>query len=61
MVVEDIELRGGPSLALFQVHPMQCEHFWEPHLWEINRACCSCCGSNARWVNDPRAGEGAPV
>ena len=54
MVVEDIELRARPELIKL-VEPMECEHRWEPHLWETGRAYCPRCGSLARWVNDPRA------
>ena len=54
MIVDDIEPRSGPG---FHVNPVDCDHLWEPHLWEIGRAYCARCGSCARWVNDPRAEE----
>ncbi len=54
MVVEDVELRSRPSSLTFHSDPMDCEHFWEPHLWDTGRAYCPHCGSFARWVNDPR-------
>ena len=53
MVIDDVELRARPSLLKFHVDPMECEHRWEPHAWEIGRAYCPRCGSLARWVNDP--------
>jgi hypothetical protein len=56
MVVEDVELRSRPGLT-FHIDPMVCDHVWEPHLWERGRAYCACCGSYARWINDPRAIE----
>jgi len=56
MIVEGVELRVRPGLS-FHVDPIDCEHLWEPHLWEIARAYCPRCGSLARWVNDPRARE----
>ena len=55
MVVEDVELRSRPGLIMTLAEPMECEHRWEPHLWETGRAYCPRCGSLARWVNDPRA------
>jgi len=57
MLVEDVELRTGPSILTFQADPMSCPHVWEPHLWETGRAHCARCGSCARWVNDPRHAE----
>ena len=54
MIVEDVELRARPSIIPLQVEPIDCDHVWEPHLWEISRAYCPRCGSFARWVNDPR-------
>jgi len=57
MVVEDVELRSRPGMIKTLVEPMECEHRWEPHLWETSRAYCPRCGSCARWVNDPRAEE----
>jgi hypothetical protein len=58
MVVEDVEPRTRPSLfSALHVHPMVCDHLWEPHPWETLRACCHRCGSLGHWVNDPRAGE----
>ena len=57
MVVADVELRSQPSVLKFQANPMDCDHLWEPHLWEFGRAHCPCCGSFARWVNDPRERE----
>ena len=57
MVVEDVEIRALPSLLAFNADPMECDHRWEPHLWETGRAYCPRCGSFARWVNDPRAAE----
>lgn len=59
MIVEDIDLRVGPSLPP-QRHPMVCEHFWEAD-GETSRAYCSCCGTRAYWVNDPRVEEGVSV
>ncbi len=60
MIVEDVELRTRTSILTFHAAPMDCDHFWEPHLWEMGRAYCPRCGSFARWVNDPRASEEAP-
>jgi hypothetical protein len=57
MVVEDVELRSRPGVLTTLVDPMDCDHFWEPHLWETGRAYCARCGSHARWVNDPRSAE----
>lgn len=59
MIVDDVELRTRPSVLAFHVDPIDCDHFWEPHLWESGRAYCARCGSLARWVNDPHAIEGA--
>jgi hypothetical protein len=53
MVIDDVELRSGPSLWA-TVHPMGCDHVWEPHHWEHGHAYCARCGSLAQWVNDPR-------
>lgn len=58
MLVEDVELRARPSILTFQGDPFDCNHVWEPHLWETGRAHCPRCGSFARWVNDPRSTEG---
>jgi hypothetical protein len=55
MIVEDVELRARPGLIKFAADPMECDHRWEPHLWEMSRAYCPRCGSLACWVNDPRA------
>lgn len=60
MIVEDVELRVRPSLLTTHINPIDCSHFWEPHLWETGRAYCARCGSFARWVNDPRAMEDNP-
>ena len=57
MVVEDVDLCARPSILTFQGDPIDCDHVWEPHLWETGRAYCPRCGSRARWVNDPRASE----
>lgn len=57
MIVENIELRAQPSLVASHGDPVDCDHLWEPHLWETCRAYCSRCGSFACWVNDPRARE----
>lgn len=54
MIVDAVEPRVRPSVLTLHVDPMDCEHVWEPHLWETGRAYCACCGSYARWVNDPR-------
>jgi len=54
MIVEDIELRTRPSIIAPLADPMSCDHLWEAHLWETGRAYCPRCGSNARWINDPR-------
>jgi hypothetical protein len=59
MVVEDVDLRARPGIVAFAADPMECDHVWEPHLCETGRAYCARCGSSARWVNDPRAAEGA--
>ena len=59
MLVEDVELRARPSILTPQRDPFDCDHVWEPHLWETGRAHCPHCGSFARWVNDPRATEEA--
>jgi hypothetical protein len=53
MVVEDVDLRARPSMIRF-VDPVDCDHVWEAHLWDVGRAYCARCGSFARWVNDPR-------
>ncbi len=52
----DIELRANPSFILLD-DPTNCDHAWESHLWEHGRAYCPCCGSFARWVDDPRLEE----
>ncbi len=57
MVVEDVELRTRPSVLAFHGDPIECDHIWEPHLWETGRAYCARCGSLALWVNDPRTTE----
>ena len=57
MIVEDVELRSRPSTLFAHIDPIACDHIWEPHLWETNRAYCARCGSFARWANDPRATE----
>lgn len=57
MVVVDVELRSRPSMIATHSDPIDCDHVWEPHLWETGRAYCPRCGSFARWVNDPRAIE----
>jgi hypothetical protein len=54
MIVVDVEPRSRPSILTSHVDPMDCDHVWEPHLWEIARAYCGRCGSYARWANDPR-------
>ena len=54
MVVDDVELRVRPGF-LSHGDPLACDHVWEPHLWDTGRAYCPCCGSFARWVNDPRS------
>lgn len=54
MVVDSVELRVRPSIVPFKHHPVSCDHAWEPHLWSNGRAYCARCGSQARWVNDPR-------
>jgi hypothetical protein len=59
MVVVDVELRARPSILTIHVDPMDCDHAWEPHLWESGRAHCARCGSYARYANDPRL-EAAP-
>jgi hypothetical protein len=59
MIVDDVELRTSPSFLTSHVDPIDCDHLWEPHLWDTGRAYCYCCGSRARWVNDPRAKEGS--
>ena len=58
MIVEDVELRARPSILQSLRDPFDCDHVWEPHLWETGRAYCPHCGSFARWVNDPRVTEG---
>lgn len=55
MIVEDVDLRTRPGIVAFSADPMDCDHVWEPHLYETGRAYCARCGSFARWVNDPRA------
>ena len=57
MIVEDVELRAGPGLLKTLVDPIDCDHRWEPHLWNTGGAYCARCGSLARWVNDPRVME----
>jgi len=57
MQIEDISLRTRPSFLRFMTDPMRCHHRWEPHLLEDGRAYCARCGSQARWVNDPRLAE----
>lgn len=54
MVVGDVELRSRPGVLTTFTDPMDCDHVWEPHLYETGRAYCARCGSFARWVNDPR-------
>jgi hypothetical protein len=54
MIVADVDLR---SRVGSRGDPIDCEHVWEPHLWDTGRAYCHRCGSFARWVNDPRASE----
>ena len=51
MIVMDVEPRVILS-SMFQGDPIDCEHLWEPHLCEVGRACCSRCGSLARWSKD---------
>ena len=60
MIVDAVELRTRPSLLTTHVDPIDCDHRWEPHLWETGRAYCPSCGSLARWGNDPRAKEEVP-
>ena len=50
MIVEDIELYVLPS-AVPSCNPIDCDHLWEPHLLESNRAHCMRCMSRARWIN----------
>ena len=57
MLVEDVEPSSRPSILTTQRDSFDCDHVWEPHLWETGRAHCPRCGSFARWVNDPRATE----
>lgn len=59
MVIDDVELRVRPSFVLFEAEPMDCDHAWEPHIYEHGRAYCPSCGSFAHWVNDPRLEEEA--
>jgi hypothetical protein len=59
MIIEDVDLRSRPGLLSTLSDPMGCSHLWEPHLCETGRAYCPRCGSQARWVNDPRAKEGS--
>lgn len=51
MIIGEVELRARPG---YEKDPMQCDHVWEPHLWDDGRAYCNRCGSFAQWVNDPR-------
>jgi len=57
MIVDNVDLRARPSMLALHVDPIDCDHVWEPHLWETGRAYCARCGSFARWANDPRAAE----
>lgn len=59
MIVDDVDLRSRPSMLTIHGDPIDCEHVWEPHLWDHGRAYCARCGSFARWVNDPRIAEPA--
>lgn len=54
MIIEDVDLRARPGIVTFSADPMDCDHVWEPHLYETGRAYCARCGSFARWANDPR-------
>lgn len=57
MIVDEVELRVQPSLLTDLVDPIDCDHGWEPHSWDIGSAYCLRCGSRARWVNDPRVSQ----
>ena len=57
MVVDDVDQRARLSILALHADPINCDHAWEPHLWETGRAHCPRCGSFARWVNDLRATE----
>jgi hypothetical protein len=50
MIVEDVELCVLPSATPCR-NPIDCNHLWEPHFLETNRAHCRRCRSCARWVN----------
>ena len=59
MIIDDVELRYRSTGTRLQ-DPTECDHAWEPHLWDNGRAYCHQCGSFARWVNDPRLEEISP-
>lgn len=50
MIVEDVELRVQLSLTSHG-DPIDCDHVWEPHLWEADQACCARCKSLAHWID----------
>jgi hypothetical protein len=56
MIIEDVELCVQPSLTCHG-DPINCDHLWVPHPRETNHACCTYCGSRARWINAPYARE----
>lgn len=51
--VTNIKLRTDPGFIRFDSEPTECEHAWEPHLWERARAYCPRCGSFADRVQPP--------
>jgi hypothetical protein len=54
MIIEAVELNVPGRGLKFEAPAANCQHEWEPHLWEHGRAYCARCGSFARWINDPR-------
>ena len=45
MIVTDVELCTRPTIIRFQADPIDCDHVWEPHLYDDGRAYCPRCGS----------------
>jgi hypothetical protein len=50
MIVEDVELRVQPGLTS-HIDPISCDHIWEPHFCETERAYCTRCAARARWID----------